>query len=33
MLTSIDGFIADPGGDLRFGSHWSEEMQYGTYFS
>jgi hypothetical protein len=27
MLTSIDGFIADPGGDLRFGSHWSEEIQ------
>lgn len=27
MLTSIDGLIADPGGDLRFGSHWSEDMQ------
>ncbi len=27
MLTSIVGFIADPKGDLRFGSHWSEEMQ------
>lgn len=27
MLTSIDGFIADPKGDLRFGSHWSEQMQ------
>ena len=26
MLLTIDGFIADPGGDLRFG-HWSEEMQ------
>jgi hypothetical protein len=27
MLTSIDGFIADPDGDLRFGSHWTVEMQ------
>jgi dihydrofolate reductase len=27
MLISIDGFIADAGGDLRFGSHWSEDMQ------
>jgi dihydrofolate reductase len=27
MLTSIDGLIADPGGDLRFGLHWSEDMQ------
>ena len=28
MLTSIDGFIADTGGDLRFGAHWSEELQW-----
>jgi len=27
MLTSIDGFIADADGDLRFGPHWSEEIQ------
>lgn len=27
MLTSMDGFIADPKGDLRFGPHWSEELQ------
>ena len=27
VATTIDGFIADPDGDLRFGSHWSEEMQ------
>jgi hypothetical protein len=27
MLTSIDGFIADPKGDLRFGPHWSEQLQ------
>ena len=27
MLTSIDGFIADPRGDLSFESHWSEDMQ------
>lgn len=26
MLTSVDGFIADPDGDLRFG-HWSAELQ------
>jgi hypothetical protein len=30
MLTSIDGFIADPGGDLRFGSHWSDEIHGST---
>lgn len=27
MLSSVDGFIADPNGDLRFGPHWSEELQ------
>ncbi len=26
MLTSIDGFIADPAGDLKF-ARWSDEMQ------
>jgi hypothetical protein len=26
-LTSIDGFIADADGDLRFGAHWSEQVQ------
>jgi dihydrofolate reductase len=35
MLTSIDGFIADPGGDLGFGSRWSEDLQqfYAESFS
>jgi dihydrofolate reductase len=35
MLTSIDGFIADPAGDLGFGSRWSEELQrfYAESFS
>jgi dihydrofolate reductase len=27
MLSSVDGFIADPNGDLRFGPHWSEDLQ------
>ncbi|MFI6320188.1 dihydrofolate reductase family protein [Nonomuraea sp. NPDC050556] len=31
MLTSMDGFIADPKGDLRFGPHWSEDLQ--TYYA
>jgi dihydrofolate reductase len=27
MLSSVDGFIADSNGDMRFGPHWSEELQ------
>lgn len=27
MLCSVDGFIADMNGDLRFGPHWSEDLQ------